>query len=110
MKLTQNVLDLMFELSCIEGESHSMYLSDEGSGLRENLLELFQRTSNPESHEIIIDIMSEAGYPWFGSLFKMGDSYICDTEVASLVSSNKRSQLMSDDDFMELIPANGHFH
>ncbi len=109
MKLTRNVLNLMFELSNIEGESNSGYLCGEGSVLRNNLLELFKITTNPESHGIIIDIMSEAGYPWFGDLIEMGDCYIRD--AAALSESNESGFMpMNEDDFLELIPANGHFH
>lgn len=111
MKVTQNVLNLMFELSTIEGEGHARYLCGEGAALRNNLLELYKLTKNPESHEIIIDIMSEAGYPWFGALVRMGDNYMFDTEsLAAMNDASNDFHIMSEDDFLELIPANGHFH
>ncbi|MBX2847201.1 MAG: hypothetical protein KTR16_02685 [Acidiferrobacterales bacterium] len=109
MKLTETVIELMFELSVIEGEKHSEYLDGEGNALRNNLLKLFKKTDNPESHDIIIDIMSEAGYPWFG---KLARSSTTETEsVADLVAkSNSEDRIMSDDEFMDIIPINGHIH
>ncbi len=109
MKLTQTVIELMFELSTIEGDQHSEFLDGEGQILRNNLLELFQKTDNPESHDIIIDIMSEAGYPWFGKLARSQDDSI--RAVANMPAQNDGTdRIMSDDEFMELLPANGRIH
>lgn len=109
MKLTEAVIELMFELSTIEGDKHSEFLHGDGQMLRNNLLRLFRATENPESHEIIIDIMSEAGYPWFGKLARSNERDI--TAVVDMPAINDTDdRIMSDDDFMELLPANGHLH
>lgn len=109
MKLTESVIELMFELSTIEGDSHSEFLHGDGTVLRNNLLKLFKATENPESHEIIIDIMSEAGYPWFGKLARSNNSDV--RAVADMPAQNDDyDRIMSDDEFMELLPANGHLH
>ena len=108
MKLTETVIELMFELSNIEGDAHSEYLHGDGNMLRNNLLKLFNTTENPESHEIIIDILSEAGYPWFGKLARSEDDTI--QAVAGMSAQKDGHGIMSDDDFMELLPANGHLH
>lgn len=109
MKLTEAVIELMFELSTIEGDKHSEFLHGDGQILRNNLLKLFRTTENPESHEIIIDIMSEAGYPWFGKLARVKDRTT--RTIADIpVEDDGVSRIMSDDEFMELLPANGHLH
>lgn len=109
MKLTETVIDLMFELSSIEGEEYSQLLHGEGKILRNNLLRLFKVTENPTSHEIIIDIMSEAGYPWFGKLARSNREEV--RAIADMASQNDDvNKIMSDDDFMDLLPANGHIH
>ncbi len=109
MKLTETVMELMFELSNIEGDIHSEYLHGDGNLLRDNLLKLFNTTTNPASHDIIIDIMSEAGYPWFGKLARSHDQDI--RAIAKMPAQNDDlNRIMSDDDFMDLLPANGHIH
>ncbi|GAA6137588.1 hypothetical protein NBRC116583_13350 [Arenicella sp. 4NH20-0111] len=107
MKLSETVIELMFELSNLEGEKHSGFLHGEGSILRNNLLKLFEVTDNPESQEIIIDIMSEAGYPWFNKLAKPKRDLAKQNSMESTVETPR---IMSDDDFMSLLPANGQLH
>ncbi len=108
MKLTETVIELMFELSNIEGDRHSQFLHGDGNLLRNNLLKLFKATENPESHDIIIDIMSEAGYPWFGKLARSNREEV--RTVIEMPVQNDDSKIMSDDDFMDLLPANGRIH
>ncbi len=109
MKLTETVIELMFELSSIEGEEYSQLLHGEGKVLRNNLLKLFKVTENPASHDIIIDIMSEAGYPWFGKLARSNREEV--RAVAAMEAQNDDlTKIMTDDEFMDLLPANGHLH
>ncbi len=107
MKLTEAVIELMFELSSIEGDKHSEFLNGDGQILRNNLLKLFRATENPESHDIIIDIMSEAGYPWFGKLALVESE---NAHAIADMSVENDDRIMSDDELMELLPANGHLH
>lgn len=100
MKLSETVIELMFELSNLEGEKHSKFLHGEGAILRNNLLKLFEVTENPESQDIIIDIMSEAGYPWFNKLAR----------PSRTLADVGEPRIMSDDDFINLLPANGQLH
>jgi len=101
MKLTETVIELMFELSNIEGFKH--FDSNEVD-LRNNLLKLFNATNNPAAHDIIIEIMNEAGYPWFGTIARAEEMV---TPASWSLEANK---VMSDDEFMDLIPANGRLH
>ena len=104
MKLTETVIELMFELSNIEGVK--VFESDT-TQLRNSLLELYNSTDNPDAHDIIIDIMSAAGYPWFENVARV------EREGQVAITAAPRSapsRVMSDDDFMDLIPANGHLH
>jgi len=112
MKLNETVIELMFELSNLEGDEHSHFLHGDGNLLRNNLLKLFKMTENPESHEIIIDIMSEAGYPWFGKLARSSDEHLLTVAELELPAQSESGaeRIMSDDDFMDLLPANGHIH
>ena len=105
MKLTETVIELMFELSNIEGVKH---FEGDATLLRNSLLKLFKTTDNPDAHEIIIDIISEAGYPWFANIAqpKNNDRLVHDTSevVSELVV---RPRVMSDSEFLDLLPANG---
>lgn len=108
MKLTETVIELMFELSNIEGEKHSEFLYGDGKILRNNLLKLFNKTENPESQDIIINILNEAGYPWFGKLAHNESHTI--RAIVDQNALNDDVRIMTDDEFMELLPANGRLH
>lgn len=108
MKLTQQVIELMFELSNIDGVDTSRYLDSQVEDLRSNLLSLFNTTENTEAHEIIINIFSEAGCPWFGTIAR--DQGFVYEELCNVSDALENGNLMSDDAFMELLPANGHIH
>jgi len=102
MKLTDTVIELMFELSNIEGVQH---FDGDTTLLRNSLLKLFNTTDNPDAHEIIIDIMSEAGYPWFANIAKNNEEAVSDISEVTV-----GTRIMSDSEFMDLLPANGRIH
>lgn len=104
MKLTETVIELMFELSNIEGVKH---FEGDATLLRNSLLKLFNTTDNPDAHEIIIDIMSEAGYPWFASIAKRKSNDRVTHDISEVVIGPR---VMSDTEFMDLLPANGRIH
>lgn len=109
MKLTETVIELMFELSDIEFPHNAHYLCGDGAKLIDNLLTLFNETKNPATHEIIIDIMNEAGHPFLGHDEETIDENI--NAASNLISAYKcPDQLMSDDQFLDLLPANSYFH
>jgi len=107
MKLTTRITDLLFNLSDLEASSNAQFLIGDGPVLRDNLLRLYRATSNSDSHEIIIEIMSEAGYPWFAKLARSANKVLFDEAPKAANVSEYR---LSEEEFMELIPANGHFH
>ena len=107
MKITTRITELLFDLSEIETNENHQYLTGEGSELRNNLLQLYRFTENDTSRETIISIMNEAGYSWFGRLAEA--SRAVEQQVSAAPSANE-CQFMSDDDFLDLLPANGHFH
>lgn len=110
MKLTNNVIELMFELSSIEGVKNAHYLNGEGVDLRNNLLKLFNDTSNPAAQDIIINIMDEAGYDWFGEIARSEEVFKSNSVSTSERFYESSNELMTEDEFMDLIPANGRIH
>ncbi len=107
MKLTSTITDLLFDLSELETPSNTQFLIGDGTVLRNNLLKLYRATKNNDSHELIIKIMSEAGYPWFAKLARSANRIMFDSAPEA---ANSDDYLMSEEEFLELIPANGHFH
>ncbi len=108
MKLNETVMELIFELSVIEGVSNGRYLDGEGTTLRNNLLKLFNSTSNPAAHNLIINIMNEAGYPWFERVAKPQSDIAASETSQSFDSAGGKT--LSEDEFLELLPANGRIH
>jgi len=107
MKITPRITELLFDLSEIETNDNKDYLTDDVDNLRNNLLLLYRTTDSNTSRETIIAIMTEAGYPWFGRLAKASNQVV--REIPSKAVANE-GQFMSDDDFLDLLPVNGHFH
>lgn len=107
MKLTKQITNLLFELSELESRENTQLLIGDGSTLRNNLLKLHRLTSNQVSRKLIVDIMGEAGYPWLGKLASAPDHALFD---GCPVEATNDDFLLSEEEFLELIPANGHFH
>lgn len=107
MKLTESITDLLFNLSELETPENNQFLIGDGKLLRNNLLKLYRATDNKGSHDVIIQIMGEAGYPWFGKLAKAANKSIAES---STIAASNDELMFSEEEFMELIPANGHFH
>jgi len=107
MKITPRITELLFDLSEIETNDNKDYLTGDIENLRNNLLLLYRTTDSNTSRETIIAIMTEAGYPWFGRLAKASNQVV--REIPSKAVANE-GQFMSDDDFLDLLPVNGHFH
>jgi hypothetical protein len=113
MKLTETITNLLFNLSELESVENVQFLTGDASVLRSNLLKLYRATDNVESHGVIIEIMRLAGYPWFGELVKSNEwrSIEWRSDVKSAPqAANGDEYWMSEDEFMNLIPANSHFH
>lgn len=107
MKITPRITELLFDLSEIETSENNQYLTGDIDELRNNLLQLYRATDSHSSRETIIAIMTEAGYPWFGRLAKASKRTVRDIPLKKAANEG---QFMSDEDFLDLLPINGHFH
>lgn len=107
MKITPRITELLFDLSELETSENNQYLTGDIEELRNNLLQLYRATDSDSSRETIIAIMTEAGYPWFGRLAKASNRAVRDIPLKKAANEE---QFMSDEDFLDLLPANGHFH
>ena len=107
MKITPKITELLFDLSESETADNNAYLTGDVSNLRNSLLQLYRATDSDHSRETIIAIMSEAGYPWFGRLAKASNRSLSDIPLKEVANEE---QFMSDEDFLDLLPINGHFH
>lgn len=108
MKINSKITELLFSLSEMECSRNRKLLAVEEHDLRKNLLHLYRATNNPASHDIIVAIMTEAGFPWFGKFVRSGfKPAVSEPSGADTLIGEK---FMSDDDFIDLLPANGYFH
>jgi len=98
MKLNDKIVEMLAEIQQLETPIHRQMLDVEIAVLKENLLQLYRCTDNTKTQELIIRIMSEAGYPWF----------------RLMVSTNSQSPIQSEICFpRELLfmePANLYLH
>jgi len=113
MKLTDSINDLLLDLSELEAPENNHLLIGDGELLRNNLLKLYRATDNAISHSVINQIMIEAGYPWFGKLAESLNKQVSEILQYSESRSGDEGQgetVLSEDEFMQLVPANGYFH
>jgi hypothetical protein len=109
MKLTPRTNELLRELGKFVNESQRPLLNRDESELRKNLLSLYRMTRDVRIHDLVIQIMAEGGYSWFGKLALSANRAV--DEARSLESHQVESEFqLSDDEFMDLLPANTHFH
>jgi len=108
MKLSAEVSDLLVKLIDLESIDQKQLLKGNTDLLCQNLLTIYGRTSNQQSHDLILEIIDKGGYSLFGSSF----DYLGDSNVAGQVlsSSSEFGFEMDEDEFMDLLPINGYFH
>lgn len=109
LKLTQQITNLLFELSELECREHTRYLIGDGMTLRNNLIKLFRKTELESARDIIREILHEAGESWL-DLDKLPVAPNKTLFDAQAIAAQNDDFLLSDEEFLELIPANGHFH
>jgi len=108
MKLSAEVSDLLVKLIDIESIDHKQLLKGNTDLLCQNLLAIYGKTSNQQSHDLILEIIDKGGYSLFGTSFDyLGDSNIGKESVLSNYSMDFE---MNEDEFMDLLPVNGYFH
>ena len=100
MKFSTEVNELLVELYAIESIDHSVLLEDGLDYLCHNLIEIYTRTENPKSHDLIAKIIDKSGYSQFSQELIESQKNTVESEVG----------LLSDTDFMNLVPINGYFH
>jgi len=114
MKFNSKVAELLCDLSDIETPENSQLLAEQGNDLTSNLLELYRVTDNSSSKLTINAIMAEAGYPTLDdldseqSISTLQHSAIINAPSTSLTQTEHG--LLSEDDFLDLLPANCYFH
>lgn len=111
MKLSNEISDLLIELVDIESIDSDLLLTGNMGLLCHHLLELYGKTSNQKSHELIISIIDKSGYSLFGprtDIARRSDRYNGDLAEATVTSAGNFE--LDEDEFMDLLPINGYFH
>lgn len=117
IKITPKITELLFDISELEVTENVYFLHNEPANLRNNLLKLYRVTDNEASREKIIAIMSEAGYSWFAKLVGSSHSQVVESTHSGIPTlempiqqAANEEEFMSEEDFLDLLPANSHFH
>lgn len=104
LKINSKITELLSEIEVAENEN---FLEGDLMDLRNDLLKLYCVTDNQNSREKIIAIMSEAGYPWF---LRGEGSPAVSTVFKEHQKVDAEELFMPEEDFLNLLPANSHFH
>ncbi|RBP49123.1 hypothetical protein [Arenicella xantha] len=121
MKVTDELTDLVVELGELESfELAGMLINQNGVSVK-GLLQLFNQTDNLRSKQVVREIFDEMGYGWFVELdemtfrsaaglkkIKTKQTSGCDTHIVARAISE--DEILSDQEFLELIPINQYFH
>lgn len=111
MKLSNEINDLLIELINIESVDSELFASGNMGLLCHHLLELYGKTTNQKSHELIISIIDKSGYSLFSprvETTRRSDRY--DGDLTGTAVSSEGGFELDEDDFMDLLPINGYFH
>jgi len=108
MKLSAEVSDLLVKLIDLESIDQKQLLKGNTDLLCQNLLAIYGKTSNQKSHDLILEIIDKGGYSLFGSSY----DYLAESSFnnTTFVTNPSVGFAMSEDEFMDLLPANGYFH
>lgn len=120
MKVTDELTNLVVELGELESfERAGSVISHDGVSVKA-LLSLFNETENPRSKQVVREIFDEAGYGW---LFELDEGCFesaaglkaITTEKASgvddvVVKEIAEDGLLSEEEFLNLLPASAYFH
>lgn len=116
MKLSNEINELLVELVNLESIDNSQLLDVNVGMLCQNLIEIYGKTTNSKTQDLIIKIIDKSGYSLFGPRSeKLNDNLeLTRSEKAEEAVNEARLSsnefFIEEDDFMSLIPVNGYFH
>jgi len=108
MKITENISDLVLELTELETPDSTKRVFSEGGLSLQSLMEIYSETDSNRSRQVVLEIIDEVGSGW-GTQLDDASQY---TQEAQALAKNVETgyTLLSEDDFMDLLPANCYFH
>ena len=115
MKLSNEVNELLVELVNLESIDNLQLLEINAGMLCQNLIEIYGKTTNSKTQDLIIKIIDKSGYSLFGprsNNFALSENTQAENtdSVMNRVRSSSGEFVIDEDDFMNLIPINGYFH
>lgn len=105
MKITENISDLVLELTELETPaSAKRVLIDNGLSLK-HLIDIYTESANERAREVILQIIDEVDGEWGAQL---SDA----EQTAETILANAKNGYMqlSEDDFLDLLPVNCYMH
>lgn len=113
MKLTAEITELLTQLVDIESIENPQFLDGNATSLCQHLLDLYGKTNNQDSHDLIIKIIDRSGYSIFSPRpnvqLRCSATYDESARLGGNVNSGEGLEL-SEEQFMNLLPINGYFH
>ena len=128
MKLTPRAMELLFELRQLESVENMQILAGDLDQMNCKLLRLYRMTKKPGSRELITELLTQVGYPWFRKFaaHRSNDNDLNDNDPndndpkASLSDSAKLISKASvlpamfnvacKQSFLDLVPQNMYFN
>ena len=123
VKLTPRAMELLFELRQLESVENMQILAGDLDQMNCKLLRLYRMTKKPGSRELITELLTQVGYPWFRKFaaHRSNDNDLNDNDPkASLSDSAKLISKASvlpamfnvacKQSFLDLVPQNMYFN
>jgi len=108
VKINESISELVLELVELETPDNTRaVLTNKGVSLK-GLIDVYSETVNSRSRQVVLEIIDEVGNDWAPELSEEAQAA---NEAASF--DRNRSQgwaNLSEDEFMDLLPANSYMH
>jgi len=108
MKITENISDLVLELTELESANTTKRVLRDGGLSLQSLLDIYSETDSNRSRQVVLEIIDEVGSDW-GAQLDDSSQY---TQEAQALTENVETgyKMLSEDAFMDLLPVNSYFH
>ena len=108
MKITENISDLVLELTELETPASARRVfNDSGLSLK-HLMDIYTESANERVREVVLEIIDEVDGGWGNQL---SDTEQAAVEAETLLANAKNGYTqLSEDDFLDLLPVNCYMH
>ena len=108
MKITEEISNLVLELTELESAASAKRVVSNGGLSLKHLIDIYSETASTRAREVVLEIIDQVGGEWGPQLNDTAQAAE-EAETLSANAANGYTQL-SEDEFMDLLPINCYMH